>query len=773
MKQFSIGLTGLTTHQRALETSANNIANSSTVGYKAGEYLFADQFSTFLAQTDAGKVGQGAMEIGVRRNFSQGSFRKTGSQFDVAISGEGFLVTSPASDGSGQKFLTRNGQLAVDKNRFLVNSNGQFVYGRATYATTGETSSNDLVPMSLPPESIEPQKTLDAKLQFNLNRAIEAPATRASQDAYRTTRFDFNPKDPSSFDYQTSVTVYDTVGAKHELRYYYRRETGLAKNQWAMYTYMDDYALKLNSGGQWSAATPEIDPATNQPRRDVRGAIVQTVYEPGALSNISVGRQFNVGVDAASLIQNNVTLSSGLKINNIQVGAAVAREVGSSTLQVNGAGFLTLTYKGVVYTANNALTDVGTTAQTLTFSNSGNPLVTFDVSANAGTILAATATTQLTTSPQTASLSFSGMALTSVNFGELDSPFIAGTQFQVQADPSGATDTLALFKAVPGVAAGAFVDTGARAFVGVELQPGAKTGLAFTNSGKTLMTINVQNPTNSVIPAADTVDAVSGAAITGLRSLLLKGGKDGATPEGYSAAPTFEASMASVRRPQAVRYIFEVDPTTGTMLDTLDNPVAKIFDSLPNGEPDKSAGVYGLLPKLSPSFKYNVKMGVDVATTVTGVPFGGTNALINFEISQWEGTSVNSSNSQTKSLQTGGRSLSRLTGLTIDPGGRMVASYSNGDITYGSRLALALVPAENGLIPVGANLYQESFFSGPSTIGNPGDPGFGTIRSETVEDSNLDLAQELVKLTQLQRIYQANAKTISSADELLKTLLQI
>ncbi|NBS95671.1 MAG: flagellar hook-basal body complex protein, partial [Betaproteobacteria bacterium] len=233
------------------------------------------------------------------------------------------------------------------------------------------------------------------------------------------------------------------------------------------------------------------------------------------------------------------------------------------------------------------------------------------------------------------------------------------------------------------------------------------------------------------------------------------------------------AKLAAVRRPQAVRYIFEVDPTTGTMLDTLDNPVGKIFESLPNGEPDKASGVNGLIPKLSPSFKYTLKMGADVASIVAGVPFGGTNPLLNFEISQWQGTSVNSANSQTKSVQTGGRSLSRLTGLTIDPGGRMVASYSNGDITYGSRLALALVPAENGLIPVGANLYQESYFSGQSTIGNPGDPGFGTIRSETVEDSNLDLAQELVKLTQLQRIYQANAKTISSADELLKTLLQI
>jgi flagellar hook-basal body protein len=359
-------------------------------------------------------------------------------------------------------------------------------------------------------------------------------------------------------------------------------------------------------------------------------------------------------------------------------------------------------------------------------------------------------------------LSFAGLTLTSVNFGETAS---AGNLYQIRKSTT--ADTLSLW-----VAAGSgedFVDSGATAFVGNDLSAGGKTSFAFTvaSTNQTIMTVNLQNPTNASIPAA------TASGVIGLQDLLAGDvGTNGLTVSD-DGGPVFEAKLASVRRPQAARYIFEVDPTTGTMLDTLDNPVGKIFESLPNGEPDTASGVNGLIPKLSPSFKYTLKMGADVSSIIAGVPFGGTNALLNFEISEWEGTSVNSANSQTKSVQTGGRSLSRLTGLTIDPGGRMVASYSNGDITYGSRLALALVPAENGLIPVGANLYQESFFSGPSTIGNPGDPGFGTIRSETVEDSNLDLAQELVKLTQLQRVYQANAKTISSADELLKTLLQI
>ena len=767
MRQFSIGLTGLTTHQRALETSANNIANASTVGYKAGEYLFADQFSTYLSQTDAGKVGQGAMEIGVRRNFSQGSFRKTGSQFDVAISGEGFLVTSPASDGSGQKYLTRNGQLAVDKNRFLINSNGQFVYGRATYPSTGETSSNDLVPMSLPVETIEPQKTIDAKLQFNLNRAIEAPVTRADQGAYRTTRFDFNPKDPSSFDYQTSVTVYDSVGEKHELRYYYRRESGLEVNQWAMYTYLDDYALKLDSSGQWTAARPEIDSSTGEPRRDSRGAIVQSIYEPGRDSNTFVGNRLSPGVDASSLARFTTVLSNGLKISD--VSALAGADVGTATLSTRVSGEetkLALTYNGLIYESETPLADFeeGSDPQVFEFKNGETSLVSFSLSSTAaGAITAADAGKTLINSSLTSSLTFAGLTLTSVNFGEKAQE---GAKYQIVKGEEGSDTLLLQVLAADGESEAVTVGT---AYVGIDLAAGGKTSIAFRSpdDNEAIMTINLQNPSGQKIPSTNAEDT---EGPKGLQELLTSG--RGADPDADDVGIIIEAKVASVRKPHAVRYVFEVDPTTGTMLDTLNNPVGKIFESLPNGEPDKAGGVDGLIPKLSPGFKYTLKMGDDF-NIVEGVPFGGTNALLDFEISEWEGTSVNSANSQTKSVQVGGRSLSRLTGLTIDPGGRMVASYSNGDVTYGSRLALALVPAENGLIPVGSNLYQESFFSGASTIGNPGDAGFGRIRSETVEDSNLDLAQELVKLTQLQRIYQANAKTISSADELLKTLLQI
>jgi len=460
-------------------------------------------------------------------------------------------------------------------------------------------------------------------------------------------------------------------------------------------------------------------------------------------------------------------LSNGLKISD--VSALAGADVGTATLSTRVSGEetkLALTYNGLIYESETPLADFeeGGEPQTFEFKNGETSLVSFSLSSTgASAITAAAAGKSLTSSSLTSSLTFAGLKLTSVNFGENAQE---GAKYQIVKGEEG-SDTLEL-QVLAADGEGEPV-TVASAYVGIDLAAGGKTSIAFRSldDNQTIMSINLENPSGQKIPSTNAADT---EGPKGLQELLTSG--RGADPDADDVGVIIEAKVASVRKPHAVRYVFEVDPTTGTMLDSLNNPVGKIYESLPNGEPDIAGGVDGLIPKLSPGFKYSVEMG-DASNTIPGVPFGGTNALLDFEISEWEGTSVSSANSQTKSVQVGGRSLSRLTGLTIDPGGRMVASYSNGDVTYGSRLALALVPAENGLIPVGSNLYQESFFSGQSTIGNPGDPGFGRIRSETVEDSNLDLAQELVKLTQLQRIYQANAKTISSADELLKTLLQI
>jgi flagellar hook protein FlgE len=480
-------------------------------------------------------------------------------------------------------------------------------------------------------------------------------------------------------------------------------------------------------------------------------------------STAVVGDTFNVGLSAASLIQPGVTLSNGIQITDFKAGGVkIAGKF--ELLQQSGNRLAIQTDKAMYYAdalaSDQALTG-GESADLVFKSADSAELCTITIKNTTGLDILNTDVAQSLVGSRTHSLELSGLGITAVNFGSGVSP---GGQYRIAkpADSEMAPPDSLELEQLSGD--GEWIPTNFYAFAGNALESGASETLAFTNAqGKTLMTVDLKNPTTSRIESKSGSDG-----LPGIQDLLVTGfGVDG------DKGPAFEAKLSAVRRPQAVRYIYEVDPTTGAMLNSLDQPTAKIFASLPNGAPDRTVNANGVIAGLSPSFKYGVRIGADAESTVEGVPFGGTNPTLDFEISQWEGTSVESANAQTKSLQVGGRSLSRLTGLTIDPGGRLVASYSNGDVIYGGRLALATVPAQGGLIPVGSNLFQESYFSGQTTIGNPGDPGLGTIRSETVEDSNLDLAQELIRLTQLQRVYQANAKTISSADELMKTLLQV
>ena len=64
MSAFDIGISGMSTTARAIEVVSNNVANANTVGYKTGDYLFADQFFKALQPGEAGRIGQGVGEIG-------------------------------------------------------------------------------------------------------------------------------------------------------------------------------------------------------------------------------------------------------------------------------------------------------------------------------------------------------------------------------------------------------------------------------------------------------------------------------------------------------------------------------------------------------------------------------------------------------------------------------------------------------------------------------------------------------------------------------------
>ncbi len=78
-----------------------------------------------------------------------------------------------------------------------------------------------------------------------------------------------------------------------------------------------------------------------------------------------------------------------------------------------------------------------------------------------------------------------------------------------------------------------------------------------------------------------------------------------------------------------------------------------------------------------------------------------------------------------------------------------------------------------GLTPLGDTSWAESFESGDPTVGSPRTASFGQVRSSALEDSNVDLSEELVGLIIAQRNFQASAKTIETTDQVTQTILNI
>ena len=102
-----------------------------------------------------------------------------------------------------------------------------------------------------------------------------------------------------------------------------------------------------------------------------------------------------------------------------------------------------------------------------------------------------------------------------------------------------------------------------------------------------------------------------------------------------------------------------------------------------------------------------------------------------------------------------------------------MGSYSNGQLTPLFQLALAEFPSYHGLTKMGNNLYAESLASGQALPGVPGSGALGSISPSAIEMSNVDLAQEFVKMITTQRAFQANSRVITTSDEVLTELINI
>lgn len=162
-----------------------------------------------------------------------------------------------------------------------------------------------------------------------------------------------------------------------------------------------------------------------------------------------------------------------------------------------------------------------------------------------------------------------------------------------------------------------------------------------------------------------------------------------------------------------------------------------------------------------------------VATTATTGALNWANGSdatgtieITFDTTQFNSESVVISQDQN------GYGAGNLTGVDIDADGIVVASYSNGVQTNIAQLVLGKFQNPNGLSLVGKNLYNETSASGPARTGMPG-PELGKVFTNSLEQSNVDMGTEFVKMITVQRGFQANSKIITTVDELLGELINL
>ncbi len=120
-----------------------------------------------------------------------------------------------------------------------------------------------------------------------------------------------------------------------------------------------------------------------------------------------------------------------------------------------------------------------------------------------------------------------------------------------------------------------------------------------------------------------------------------------------------------------------------------------------------------------------------------------------------------------------GYSSGSLSGVRVDPDGTVNGVYSNGEVVAVAQLGIAKFTSNDGLDRAGQNMWAATRESGEAAIGAAGSGGRGALVAGALEQSNVDITQQFVELIVHQRSFQANSKTITTADEMLQEVVNL
>lgn len=211
---FQQGLSGLNASSRALDVTGNNIANSSTVGFKSATAHFADVFASSLSGAGGSQIGIGASNSAIQQNFTQGNITSTNNPLDLSINGGGFYRMST----NGTITYSRNGQFHLDKNGYVVDDRARVLTGYPVDASTGKVVQSSPTELKMDAGDQSPVATgagvgsfKGVRATVNLDSRVAAPTTAWVAGAQPAT---------TSYNWSTALSIYDSLGNPHTLSVY-------------------------------------------------------------------------------------------------------------------------------------------------------------------------------------------------------------------------------------------------------------------------------------------------------------------------------------------------------------------------------------------------------------------------------------------------------------------------------------------------------------------------------------------------------------------------
>ena len=234
------GISGLKANTSAMCVIGDNIANVDTTGFKSSRCQFSNVFNAVLGQSKM-EIGRGVQMSGTTANWNAGTLETTNNVTDLAINGTGMFIVRDADNGG--EYYSRAGQFEFDRSRVLVNQDNMQVQGRAI---NFDGSTGSVGAISLPDDVSAPNATTEVTMGLNLD------SSTAVGDTFNTT-----------------VTVYDSLGNSNELTFEFERTAA----GW-------DYYVTPSTG----TATPATA-ARNSIAFDSDGAYDATASIPAATSH--------------------------------------------------------------------------------------------------------------------------------------------------------------------------------------------------------------------------------------------------------------------------------------------------------------------------------------------------------------------------------------------------------------------------------------------------------------------------------------------------------